>query len=340
MFCNYFPVLSEQFERNTSDLYICIKLDQYYSGTNCVKEAFDLCFHQVKGSVNRLETGNGDKDTQNSIVYAFDSGDGYQPALLDSFWGINGKGNEQAEKTVSYVLETSTIVWLGGAADSNEWNQPSPTSLLGKLLKRINLKKNNVVNFMERSQEPTCQASPQLKCSNYMTFNSTHKSHLRHASSSCAPTFIVPGFMKAGTTFLYETLGKHPQVLKALRGVAFKETGCYLEPQMTEKKRDQRMQCFPFLENGEAGHFAFGDGTVYYNNRVAIPSYIQHDNANARAVFVVRNPIDRLISHFKFAYKSLPKYLQDVNSLVGIALKRDGGIYVYVCVCVCVCVCE
>ena len=41
--------------------------------------------------MNRLETSNGDKNTQNSIVYAFDSGDGYQPALLDSFWGLTAR---------------------------------------------------------------------------------------------------------------------------------------------------------------------------------------------------------------------------------------------------------
>ena len=95
-----------------------------------------------------------------------------------------------------------------------------------------------------------------------------------------------------------------------------------------ETKRDNRMQCFPFIENGDGGTFAYGDGTVYYNNRLAIPSYIREDNVYARAVFVVRNPIDRIVSHFKFAYKSLPKYLQNVNRLVGVALRSDGGMYV------------
>lgn len=64
---------------------------------------------------------------------------------------------------------------------------------------------------------------------------------------SCAPTFVIPGFMKAGTSFVYDALSKHPQVLTALRGVVFKETGCYLPREV----KPSRMDCFPFVESAE-----------------------------------------------------------------------------------------
>jgi hypothetical protein len=50
----------------------------------------------------------------------------------------------------------------------------------------------------------------------------------RQAKHSIAPTFVIAGFMKSGTTWLFSTLAKHPQVIKNLRGPGFKETGCYL----------------------------------------------------------------------------------------------------------------
>ena len=67
-----------------------------------------------------------------------------------------------------------------------------------------------MVEFIKRSKDQTCQIpSPQLKCSNYKsTFNHTvmindndlddDNSQKRQASMSCAPTFVIPGFMKAG----------------------------------------------------------------------------------------------------------------------------------------------
>ena len=95
-----------------------------------------------------------------------------------------------------------------------------------------------------------------------------------------------------------------------------------------ESKRDQRMQCFPYVDQEESGYFAYGDGTVYYHSKRNVPTFLKEDNPEMRAVFVVRDPIDRLVSHFKFAYKSLPTYLQDVNRLVGVALRKDGGVLV------------
>ena len=93
---------SDQYGRETSELYICIKLDQSYSGSICVQQAFDRCFKTVKGSVNEFK----DVHDKNSIVYGFDNGDGYQPALMDALWGQGGGvGNVQVAHRRDHVYD-------------------------------------------------------------------------------------------------------------------------------------------------------------------------------------------------------------------------------------------
>jgi len=121
--------------------------------------------------------------------------------------------------------------------------------------------------------------------------------------------------MKAGTTFLFETLTKHPLVLNALVGVAFKETGCYLPSRLKPHIAHQRMSCFPFVRSGDP--FIFGDGTTSYAGSVATPIALKQDNPNVKAVFVVRDPIQRLQSHHRFQYKALlAKGNADLNKAV------------------------
>lgn len=92
-------------------------------------------------------------------------------------------------------------------------------------------------------------------------------------ASSCTLSFVLPGFMKAGTTFLFDMLGKHSQVLLgignidqtyrkcsytimdvpliALRGFDFKETACYYKDLIESDSSQERMNCFPFVEDHE-----------------------------------------------------------------------------------------
>ena len=62
--------------------------------------------------------------------------------------------------------------------------------------------------------------------------------------------------------------------------------GCYFDAEMSERRRGRRMNCFPFIErdpgttrtsssssSNSTGGFAFGDGTVYYANRLYILNY-------------------------------------------------------------------
>jgi hypothetical protein len=144
---------------------------------------------------------------------------------------------------------------------------------------------------------------------------------------SCSLHFVVPGFMKAGTTYVFGSLMSHPQLLNTLRGVSFKETGCYgaqyTEPKARRRKdgtiemvadslvTHNRMHCFPFVEEHE--HMYFGDGTVWYNSHPDIPKYLLADNPNIKVIFSIRDPVHRTQSQHRFAYNML--HVHDANDL-------------------------
>lgn len=164
------------------------------------------------------------------------------------------------------------------------------------------------------------------------------------ASVSCALHFVVPGFMKAGTTYLFGSLMSHPQLLNTLRGVTFKETGCYgvdfTQPKLRKKASvdgtitmvaenlasHNRMHCFPFVEAHEPMYF--GDGTVWYNSHEDIPHYLLADNPDVKVIFSVRNPVHRTQSQHRFIYKMLHRHdANDLNELVYYLLdpSNDAG---------------
>lgn len=125
-------------------------------------------------------------------------------------------------------------------------------------------------------------------CSHYSTEISDDYKYsmqeLRQAHLSCTISFVVAGFMKAGSSYLYNLLTSHPQIVKLLRGVAFKESGCYLPDSMRGKKSPARMNCFPFIEQGEM--FIYGDATVNYAVRKEVPKFLHQDNPNIKVSIV------------------------------------------------------
>lgn len=144
--------------------------------------------------------------------------------------------------------------------------------------------------------------------------------------------------MKAGTTYMFGTLMTHPQLLNTLRGVTFKETGCY-SAQYTQLKpwhgssaasKDvvkvdakgvavsdyrNRMHCFPFVESHEQMYY--GDGTVWYAFHPEVRTALLRDNPELKVLFSVRNPVHRTESQHRFSYRTLERqYTADLNEIV------------------------
>lgn len=206
------------------------------SGALCVKKSFMSCFTST-GLANQLLS---------PLILDFDGRSilSYGTALYNLWWG-NGIEGRLVD------VKSCAIIWLGPSSSISDWDLPNPMSTLGSLVNENVPNRNNVAKFVtENCQDDGLSQRSQLSCSHYdvVSNRQTENRETNQAKSSCSLTFMIPGFMKAGTTFLFETLGRHPQVLMALRGVAFKETGCYLGSQMTQSRRGQRMSCYPFVE--------------------------------------------------------------------------------------------
>ena len=112
---------------------------------------------------------------------------------------------------------------------------------------------------------------------------------------------IIGGTSKAGTTSLYTYLADHPQICPS----ALKETRFFLDS-------DYPLPVSQGFNENLDGYEAFFSECVTAENKVmleATPDYLYSNTArriaellpNAKIVFILRDPIERLVSWFKFA---------------------------------------
>ena len=299
----------------------CIRADTKTGGLYCVQRALESCFKKHRIS-NVLLPGPG----RNSFLPDYWRNDGGIQSI--DLWRADD-GLWPRNRSNSY-----SAIWLGVDSMAGVWRQPPPSSLLHNLIAQTTsvyaATKNNVLRYMKNVKR--CPKPPRpFNCSRY---NSTatqsgamglySASQRSQAKLSCAPHFTIAGFMKAGTSFLYDSLTKHPQIIHALRGVVFKETGCYLPNSMTPKRAPGRMMCFPFLEEGD--NIIMGDGTVYNAGGKETPYHFRQDNPEIKVIFVVRHPVERAKSHHRFNYLAFKSFgLQNMNDMVDLALDPQRG---------------
>lgn len=120
------------------------------------------------------------------------------------------------------------------------------------------------------------------------------------------PTFLVVGAGKAGTTSLYSALAAHPDIY----GAQPKEIRFFSN----------------FWKEGEAWYLEhFRDGQTHRHRFEASPQYsfctefanvpkrIFEFNADMRILYIVRDPIARIVSHFTHWNRTLPDRYVDIN---------------------------
>ena len=105
------------------------------------------------------------------------------------------------------------------------------------------------------------------------------------------PTFLICGAPKAGTTSLYRYVEQHPDVCMS----AEKETGFFLE----------NYHCgIDWLADTLYRHYrsetAIGEATTGMMRDCKAPRRIAKHLPDVKLLFVLRNPIDRIYSHFDF----------------------------------------
>ena len=109
------------------------------------------------------------------------------------------------------------------------------------------------------------------------------------------PTFIVIGAMKGGTTSLFHYLDEHPQVHMS----PLKEVDFFVEESNWGRGFDWYARQF---DGAGPGATAIGEAsTVYtkYPQYRGVPERIRTHLPDVRLIYVVRDPIERLRSHFQ-----------------------------------------
>ncbi len=124
----------------------------------------------------------------------------------------------------------------------------------------------------------------------------------RNKSSKC-PNFFIIGAGRSGTTSLCSYLDQHPEIVVSNP----KETGFFSENYHRGWKWYQ--SCF----NNNKNIRTYGEGTVNYTKRSLFPEVIPRiyrDVPDARFIYIVRDPIKRIESDWRYThmrgYEPLP----------------------------------
>ena len=115
------------------------------------------------------------------------------------------------------------------------------------------------------------------------------------------PDFIIIGAQKGGTTSLYNYLIQHPQIAPAAqKEVHYFDLNFHQSP-------DWYCAQFPQPENGS--HKITGEASPYYIFHPHVPQRIYDICPQVKIIALLRNPVQRAISHYyyyiKIGYESL-----------------------------------
>lgn len=131
------------------------------------------------------------------------------------------------------------------------------------------------------------------------------------------PDFIIIGAQKAGTTSLYHYLSQHPEIVLSAR----KELH-YFDHSYQKGEYWYRGQ-FPSVRRNKAvKQIITGEATPNYIFHLRCPSRIRETVPDIKLIAVLRNPVDRAISHYshvrRYAAEPLSMmeaFLQEQNRL-------------------------
>ena len=115
------------------------------------------------------------------------------------------------------------------------------------------------------------------------------------------PDFIIIGVQKGGTTSLYNYLIQHPQIAPAAqKEIHYFDLNFHQTP-------DWYYSQFPQPESGEFQ--LTGEASPYYIFHPRVPERIHNFSPKVKIIALLRNPVERAISHYhyyiKIGYESL-----------------------------------
>lgn len=115
------------------------------------------------------------------------------------------------------------------------------------------------------------------------------------------PNFLIIGAPRSGTTTLHEELKRHPQVfMSSIKEPLFfaveGESEPFRGPRDNQGIRDLKTYCSLF--SGVRDEKAIGEASPLYLYSQKAPYRIKHYIPNVKLIAILRNPIDRVYSHF------------------------------------------
>lgn len=138
-----------------------------------------------------------------------------------------------------------------------------------------------------------------------------HALRIGSGSPPAYPTFVVIGAMRSGTTSFHHLLGCHPEIFMS----AIKGPGLFLDPgepisypskyaSLAEKRAHRTDdELLAVMRNGYAGESHFGESSDAYSRYptvgTGVPTKMLRCNPNVRILYLLRNPIERIVSQFR-----------------------------------------
>ena len=158
---------------------------------------------------------------------------------------------------------------------------PGPLTNLGRLLSRVKKPQAAIAAYREASRRGT----------------------LRHCGgqlppgwddhSPSPPQFIIIGAAKCGTSSLYTYLARHPNVIPSI----VKEIDFFSKPKNFGYGLPWYLAHFPWL--GEEAPRITGEASPSYFHHPEVPQRIATALPNVKLIALLRDPVDRLISHYE-----------------------------------------
>jgi hypothetical protein len=113
------------------------------------------------------------------------------------------------------------------------------------------------------------------------------------------PNLFIIGAMKSGTTSLHEYLDTHPQIVMSQE----KEPGYFVEQLGLHKGEEWYFSRWTGV-NGQ--HRYRGESSTHYTKLPVfqgVPERLYRFNPEARLIYIMRNPFDRIVSHYWHAVR-------------------------------------
>ncbi|MGL5938805.1 MAG: sulfotransferase domain-containing protein [Waterburya sp.] len=119
----------------------------------------------------------------------------------------------------------------------------------------------------------------------------------KNQSNLGKPNFVIVGFMKCGTTSLYDYISQHPKILPACR----KEIMYFNNKILNKLDIDWYQANFPYIPDN-SGYITGEASTLYVQYKSAAERLYKYF-PNTKIIIVIRDPVARSISHYFFMKK-------------------------------------